>query len=69
MHIPELVLKALLGEMSEMLLTGQRAVPGQLLSTGFQFHFSTLDPALKNILGGGDLGSSSRKSIDRSEMS
>jgi uncharacterized protein (TIGR01777 family) len=54
MHVPELVLKTLLGEMSEMLLTGQRAVPGRLLSTGFQFRFPTLDPALKNILGGGD---------------
>src|SRR5262249_11927595 len=50
MHIPAPALKALLGEMSEMLLTGQRVVPARLLGSGFRFRFPALDRALKDIL-------------------
>ena len=48
--VPGFVLKGVLGEMSEMLLTGQRAVPKKLCDTGFTFTFSTLRDALNAIL-------------------
>ncbi len=47
--VPSFVLKPLLGEMSKMLLTGQRAYPKKLLDHGFQFQFPTLDEALENF--------------------
>ena len=50
--VPAFVLKLMLGEMAEMLLTGQKAVPKKLLEYGFQFHFTKLDEALKNLLNG-----------------
>lgn len=48
--VPGFALRILLGEMSEMLLTGQKAVPTKLLSTGFQFRFPSLEPALRDLL-------------------
>jgi uncharacterized protein (TIGR01777 family) len=47
---PTRVLKLLLGEMSGLLLTGQRAIPQRASDNGFSFTYSTLGPALKNIL-------------------
>jgi hypothetical protein len=47
--VPSFVLKAALGEMSEMLLTGQRVVPAKLVQAGYQFKFSKLDDALSDI--------------------
>jgi NAD dependent epimerase/dehydratase family enzyme len=47
---PTRVLKLLLGEMSALLLTGQRAIPQRASDNGFSFTYSTLGPALKNIL-------------------
>ena len=46
---PTRVLKLLLGEMSDLLLTGQRAIPQRASDNGFSFTYSTLGPALKNI--------------------
>jgi uncharacterized protein (TIGR01777 family) len=48
--VPEFVLKIGVGEMSHMLLTGQRAVPEVLLRAGFRFSFPSLEPALRSIL-------------------
>jgi uncharacterized protein (TIGR01777 family) len=50
MPLPESVLKILLGEMSDILLKGQRVVPDQFLKEGFEFKFATLDAALSDIL-------------------
>lgn len=44
--VPSVVLRAMLGEMSEMLLTGQRVVPRKLLDAGYRFRYPTLDGAL-----------------------
>ena len=53
--VPAFALKVLLGEMSEMLLKGQRVLPAPFLEEGFQFHFPELKIALRNIMGGGDI--------------
>ncbi len=50
MPVPSFVLRLLLGEMSEMLLTGQKAVPNKLLTSGFQFKFKRLDEAFIDLL-------------------
>ena len=48
--MPAFMLKLLLGEMSELLLTGQRVIPTNLVKAGFRFNFSTLKPALQDVL-------------------
>lgn len=47
--VPAFVLKLALGEMSEMLLTGQNAVPKKLLAAGYKFKHETADSALNAI--------------------
>lgn len=48
--LPRLVLRPLLGQMAdELLLTGQRVQPGQLLHHGFQFDFANLAAALQEL--------------------
>lgn len=48
--VPAFVLKLILGEMSEMVLTGQRVVPKRLLESGFRFRYERLDDALRALL-------------------
>ena len=48
--VPAFVLKILLGEMADMLLTGQRVLPKRALASGYSFQFPNLEPALKEIL-------------------
>lgn len=48
--VPAVALRLLLGEMSSVLLTGQRAVPRRLLEAGFVFRFSNLEDALADLL-------------------
>jgi uncharacterized protein len=48
--VPAFVLKILLGEMSEMILTGQKAIPQKLIEAGYKFKFPELKSALKEIL-------------------
>jgi uncharacterized protein (TIGR01777 family) len=50
MRVPAFVLKALLGEMADMVLTGQRVVPRKLLQAGFEFKFPSLKDALEDLL-------------------
>jgi uncharacterized protein (TIGR01777 family) len=47
---PAPALRLLLGEMSVVLLTGQRAVPHRLLEAGFSFRFPNLEGALEDLL-------------------
>lgn len=47
--IPVLALRLLLGEMSHMLLTGQRVLPVKAKNTGYTFRFSTLHHALTDL--------------------
>ncbi len=48
--VPSFVLKALLGEMSEMLLTGQKALSARLQQAGYRFRYPEAETALRNIL-------------------
>lgn len=48
--VPAFVLKVLLGEMSAVLLEGQKAIPRKLLESGYAFKFPVLQDALEEIL-------------------
>ncbi len=48
--VPAFVLKMLLGEMSELLLDGQKILPDRLIEQEFSFQYKSLDSALKAIL-------------------
>lgn len=48
--VPGFVLRALLGEMADMLLGGQRAIPFRMLNWGFSFRYPILESALISIL-------------------
>jgi len=48
--VPGFVLRVALGEMSEMLLTGQRQIPSVLTNAGYTFRHSKLTPALLSAL-------------------
>ncbi|MBI3313667.1 MAG: TIGR01777 family protein [Candidatus Omnitrophica bacterium] len=48
--VPGFILKILLGEMSSVLLTGQKAVPAKFLQAGFAFRYPELREALVSIL-------------------
>lgn len=50
MRVPAWVLKLALGEMAQMLLTGQRVVPTRLEKAGFSFAYPTADVALRDCL-------------------
>ncbi len=47
--VPSIVLRLMLGEMANMLLTGQRAVPKKLIDSGFVFRYPTLERALTSL--------------------
>lgn len=48
-RVPAFALNLLLGEMSEMLLTGQKAMPKKALEAGYRFKYNRVDEALKAI--------------------
>jgi len=48
--VPAFALQLVLGEMSKIVLEGQRAVPQKLLESGFSFAYPDLEPALRDIL-------------------
>lgn len=48
--VPSLALRLLLGEMADMLLTGQRVLPAQAQKLGYTFRHPRLDEALKACL-------------------
>ncbi|MBL7995037.1 TIGR01777 family oxidoreductase [bacterium] len=50
MRVPGFVLKLAVGEFAKYLLTGQKAVPDKLLNNKYQFFYSDLEKALRNIL-------------------
>lgn len=49
--VPAFALRTLLGELSTMVLTGQRVVPAQLTNAGFVFRFPDLFSALQDLFG------------------
>lgn len=50
MRVPGWVLKLMLGEMAQMLLTGQLVLPERIQQAGYVFKFAELEPALKDCL-------------------
>lgn len=49
--VPIAALKLLYGEMAEVLVSSQRAIPAAAEAAGFRFRFPQLGPALANLLG------------------
>lgn len=49
-NVPAFLLKILLGEMAQIILTGQRVSSDKIESTGFKFNFSKLETALRDCL-------------------
>ncbi len=50
-RVPAFVLRAVLGEMADVLLTGRRALPRRLEELGFAWTYPGLDEALESLLG------------------
>ncbi|HDR7793339.1 TPA: TIGR01777 family oxidoreductase [Bacillus luti] len=48
--VPSFILHALLGEMSILVLEGQRVLPIKAIEHGYQYKFPTINHALQNIL-------------------
>ncbi len=48
---PGFAMQSIFGEMSTLLLEGQRAIPKKLQELGFQFKYETVQAALRNLLG------------------
>ena len=48
--VPAFALRLLTGEMSTVLLDGQRAIPRRLLDLGFTFRFPKAEAALRDLL-------------------
>jgi uncharacterized protein len=53
MAAPEFMLRLMLGEFADTLLTGQMVLPKRLLDAGFKFNFPTIEAALTDLLGQG----------------
>jgi NAD dependent epimerase/dehydratase family enzyme len=49
--VPALAVKALYGEMAQIVTTGQRAVPSRLTELGYRFRQPELEPALRDVTG------------------
>lgn len=47
--VPDIALQILYGEGAKVILSGQKAIPEKLLSSGYQFSFSDLKKAMQNI--------------------
>ena len=50
--VPGCVLKTLMGELGEVLLSSQRVLPVKLLDSGFRFEYPDIGPALKQLVRG-----------------
>jgi uncharacterized protein (TIGR01777 family) len=50
LRVPAAVLRTALGEMSQLLLDGQRVLPTKALCRSFEFRFAELDVALRDLL-------------------
>lgn len=50
LRVPGFAMRLALGEMSTLVLEGQRALPARLLDSGYPFRFATLEAALRDML-------------------
>lgn len=48
--VPKLVLKLVVGEASEVVTASQRVIPDKLLNSGYQFKFTNLEDAMRDLL-------------------
>jgi NAD dependent epimerase/dehydratase family enzyme len=48
--VPRFALRALFGEMADVLLASQRAIPSTVEASGYRFRFPQLAPALADLL-------------------
>ena len=48
--VPDPLLRVMLGEMADMLLTGQKVIPKVLLDSGYRFKYPSLEDSLRAIL-------------------
>lgn len=48
--VPEFSLRLALGEMADLVVYGQNAIPRKALALGYQFQFPHLEPALRDLL-------------------
>jgi uncharacterized protein len=55
--VPALAVKALYGEMADIVTTGQRAIPARLAELGYEFRQAELEPALRDATGSTRAGS------------
>jgi uncharacterized protein (TIGR01777 family) len=55
-NVPAFMLRLVLGEFGEVLLSGQKVLPRRLLDAGFGFDFPTIEQALADLLGEGRKG-------------
>lgn len=49
-HVPQRLLRLLLGEMADVFVAGQRVMPEKLIERGFQFEFPEASAALQDLL-------------------
>jgi uncharacterized protein (TIGR01777 family) len=49
---PEFMIRLVMGEFGDTLLTGQKVFPQRLLDAGYTFEFPTIEAALEDLLGG-----------------
>ncbi len=50
MPVPTFAMKTMFGEMSTLLLDGQREMPMRLVKEGFKFKFTNAEAALRDVL-------------------
>lgn len=50
LRVPGFMMRLILGEFGNVLLKGQKVIPGRLTQLGFQFRFPTIQAALKDLL-------------------
>ena len=50
-QVPAFIFRAIMGEMSDVILKGSRVSSEKIITSGFSFHYSNLEDALKNVLG------------------
>ncbi|NTV65828.1 MAG: DUF1731 domain-containing protein, partial [Oscillochloris sp.] len=50
MPVPEISLRVLLGEMADLVVYGQRALPKKAQALGYQFRYPQLEAALRDLL-------------------
>jgi len=49
--VPEFAFRTMFGEVSTVVVDGQRVIPKRLQELGYQFKYPELEPAIRNILG------------------